>query len=257
MAKKTHISKKSSSKTKKDIVEEDSQSNLLNEKDVNKLANEIDNEIKNEVDDEIDKDEKISRFGIFIILGAIAVFILIVLVIPFFFKSEPNFENKYTYNGFEFIENGGIWFSKTKEGNNMLQTSLRHGPLELEDIPVQGDIIQFKQTYQFIYITFDPRENYHDSFVTMSNAEISPNMVVHFGKDISAACLVSDPICTDSEIPVITCNNVDSTKAVIFINRVNDTKVVVEDNCVIISGMGEELVMAADRFLYGMYGIMK
>jgi hypothetical protein len=259
MVKKKKSTKKSTKKisqSKKDLVEED----LLNIKSEDYKVTDIGTNSNDEIDikdNEVDNEEKNSRFGLFLALGAIAVFIIIILIIPFFFKSEPFVENQYTYNGFEFVENGGSWFSKSMEGDNLLQTSLRHGPLELEDISVQGDITKFKQTYQFIYVTFDPRVENHDSYVTMSNAEISPNLIVHFGKDIAISCSVDDAICTDAGIPVIDCNDVDKESGVIFINRVNDTKIVVEDNCVTISGMGEELVMASDRFLYGMYGIMK
>jgi hypothetical protein len=269
MVKKKKTAKKTTGKKsipKKFSVEDD----LLNIKPQDYEVKDVDVEdinenIKNQDTKENDKDEgyevdgeeKNSKFGLFLVLGIIAGFIIFIVLMPFIFESEPTFDNQYTYNGFEFINNNGVWFSKAMEGNSLLQTSLRHGPLELENIPVNGDITKFKQTYQFVYITFDPRVENHDSYVTMSNAEISPNLVVHFGKDITVACSVDDPVCTESNIPVIDCSGVDDDKGVILINRVNDTKVVIENNCVTISGMGEDLVKASDRFLYGMYGIMK
>ncbi len=191
--------------------------------------------------------------NLYAILGLISLFILLAGAV-YVLKPKAGGES-YTYNYFEFRKVNDVWYTQTQEGQNLLQVSLRHGPRELEDIPVRGDITAFKQN-SFFYITFDPRPENHDPYVTMANAEISPPMVVHFAKDIQVACTVEHDACTEMGVPRIDCKSTE--EAVIFINR-NESgpSVAVQGSCATISGLGEELVMAADRFMYGMYGIMK
>jgi hypothetical protein len=202
----------------------------------------------------MDESDRRSMRSLVLVLLGIAIIIIALMMVPKYTRTEES-ESKYRYNFFEFEQYGGVWYSTVQYGENLLQLALRNGPRQVESVSVTGSIAGFRDKYQSFYITFDPREENHDRYVTMANAEISPNLVVHFGKQVAPACAVEDPVCNESQVPIITCDNTD--QAVIFLNRQPGPSVVIDGNCATISGIGLDMVVASDRFMYGMYGIMK
>ena len=196
------------------------------------------------------KSETLYFFGA---LAAMAAVVAGIIIVPKLLS--PAYEERYTYNFFEFTKMDGTWFTQAEVEGRLLQVALRGGPRELEQIPVTGNIAGFRDRYNFFYVAFDPREENHDKYVTMSSAEISPNLVLHFNKGLSAACTVEDDVCTETETPVVTCSS--TAEGVIFLNRAPGPSVDVTGNCAVITGIGEDMVRAADRFMYGMYGIMR
>jgi len=190
----------------------------------------------------------------FAALGFLALAVALIWFVPKIYSPEK-YEDRYTYNYFDFIKRGGTWFTQAQVGGNLLALSLRNGPRELEGIPVKGNIAEFRDTYSFVFITFDPSEENHNRYVTMSNAEVAPNLVLHFGMDIEPACTIEHEVCNESGTRVVTCDS--TTEGVIFLNHAPGPSVEVRDNCAIITGLENELVHATDRFMYGLYGIMK
>jgi len=197
--------------------------------------------------------DKKSYRAMILFFTAAVIMVGLIIFIPPLFDIDNYSKDKYIYNYFEFEKIDGIWTSRTQEGADLFLISLRHGPLDVEDIPVRGDLLNFRKNNNFFYITFDPTAENHDSYVTMSNAEISPNMVLHFRKTIEAACVIDHPDCTG--ISTVTCSSTD--QPVIHIKKAAEPSVELAGNCVTISGTGVDLVKATDRFMYGMYGIMK
>lgn len=208
---------------------------------------------------ELKEREERQRRGAYFLVGFVVLILFIVaavLLIPKYLEdnSTPKAQEFYTYNGFEFTKVEGTWYTFGYRGNTQFRISLRNGPKELEDIKVTGDLLKYRSENDFYYVTFDPRDENHDEYVTMSMAEIAPNLRMHFGKSFSAGCIVDHPVCNSSNTSVITCENTD--KPVIYLKRQPGAEVTVDGNCAVIKGQGPELVRAADRFLYGMYGIM-
>ncbi len=209
---------------------------------------------------EIKEEREGIKRGIFF-LGIIGiVFVLLFAALAFapkFIDTErlpgPTPET-YEYNGFTFTEHGGTWQTKGYRGGYEFSINLRHGPKELENISVEGNIPQFRDSGDFFYITLDPREEHHDRYVTMSMAELAPNLVLHFQKDLQSACIVDHPACEKESAPVKTCE--DTEIPMIYLKREPGAKIEISDGCAIIQGKGNEMVKAADRFMYGMYGIM-
>ncbi|MFW6383636.1 MAG: hypothetical protein ACOCZQ_03245 [Nanoarchaeota archaeon] len=160
----------------------------------------------------------------------------------------------YEYNGFTFTEIDGGWQTKGHRGNSEFEISLRHGPKELENITVEGNIPQFRDSGDFYYITIDPRDENHDEYVTMSMAELAPNLALHFQKEVQSACTVEHEACHKEGAPVKTCNDTD--RPMVYLKREPGAKIEISDGCAVIQGKGNEMVKAADRFMYGMYGIM-
>lgn len=188
-----------------------------------------------------------------IVIAAIALIVLAILTIPRFYNPEVvPYDDQYIYNGFPFTLKDGVWATSLTYADNLYLIQLRNGPLDLEDIPVTGSIAGFGNSYSKFYVTFDPTN--HDAFVTMSNAEISPGLVAHFGKDLEAACTVESE-CESLGVDYVTCDSTD--EGVIYLDRSAEAGIEIRENCAIISGTGEEMVMAADRFMYGLYGVMR
>ncbi|MFW6014693.1 MAG: hypothetical protein ACOCQG_05945 [Candidatus Nanoarchaeia archaeon] len=208
---------------------------------------------------ELEEKKRRQRRGLIFIavfIGIILVSAVFTLILPGLLeKKEPETEDYYEYNDYEFTKVDGTWYSHGYRDNSKILISLRHGPKELEDINVTGDIPAFVKEHQFYHITFDPREENHDKYVTMAFTELSTNLRVHFGKELGAACIVEHPSCSSDNVSIITCENTD--EPVIHVKREPGAEIIIEDNCAVIKGQGEELVEAVDRFLYGAYGIMR
>jgi hypothetical protein len=188
-----------------------------------------------------------------IIIAVICVLLGGILLVP---KLFPHFGEgtRYQYNFFDFTEKDGTWFTQVQGGSQLYQVSLRHGPRELENITVRGDVARYGADNAFFYITFDPSEAVHTQYTTMAAAEITAPLVAHFGKDLKPACISNDTKCAG--VDIVTCNS--TLQGVIFINNADvPASVTVSGNCVTLSGKGEALVAAADRFMYGLYGIMR
>jgi hypothetical protein len=194
-----------------------------------------------------------SLFHVGLIIAGIIALLGIILLVP---RLMPHIGEgtRYQYNFFDFVEKDGTWFTQVQGGTELYQVALRHGPRELENITVRGDIARFGAENGFLYITFDPDKSVHTQYTTMANAEIAVGLVTHFGKTIKPACIRNDSQCDG--VDIVTCNS--TLLGVVFINDVDTpASVTVSGNCVTVSGRGEALVMAADRFMYGLYGIMK
>jgi hypothetical protein len=192
-----------------------------------------------------------------------AKWLLIILVVctalafaAFFFVSSQKKaeETAFTYNYFKFQKQDGIWYTESQSGKNLYQIAMRYSPKELEDVNVTGDILGLKAKWGFFYITFDPTaQSFKD--VTMANAEISTKLVQHFAIGLAPACTKPAQACEDMNVTIATCDN--ATIPVIFLNQAPGPLVEIRGNCAIVQGENDDIVRAADRFMYGMYGIMK
>jgi hypothetical protein len=133
----------------------------------------------------------------------------------------------------------------------MANVPLHYGPLELEDVKAEGQLDErFNSPYY--YITFDPYgEDF--SYVAVAAGEIGRNLVEGLGVKISSACYQNHTVCAGK--PIITCEN--TNQSVIFIKESDEPKIVMQGNCLILQGKGEELLKVVDRVILKLYGIMK
>ena len=76
---------------------------------------------------------------------------------------EKDTDTEYTYSGFNFVQEGGFWYTQIKRlgSNEMFTIELRYDPKSLEDIPVEGNPNLFlidPEGYliEGAYVTFDP-----------------------------------------------------------------------------------------------------
>ncbi|MEA3430430.1 MAG: hypothetical protein U9R08_04110 [Nanoarchaeota archaeon] len=161
----------------------------------------------------------------------------------------------YSYNGFDFSQgNDELWYTYIKiDPKTEYYVRLHHGPVELESIPIEGDIDESFKNVNKVYLSFNPEGEYLN-YITLSTGEIGTNFVKAFRISLEGACTVNKTkSCEDR--PIITCDTTD--KPAIVFKESEETKVIMENNCITIQGEGEEIVKASERLLYYLYGVMQ
>ena len=209
------------------------------------------------------KDTKKLLIGI---AAVMAVFLIILLVSRF--QQQPEMmtldelhaaniggeldpEQAYMYNGYSFLNMGGVWYSQIQKGNSVYDVTFNNGPKDVENITVEGQLSE-RFINETIYITFDPYAA-GTKYIAQANAGLSLSLVNGFGYSLIAGCTNNESaLCTSTA--VITCY--DEEKAVIYFKEAQETKVILEDNCVTVQGYGPEMVRAKDRLLMRWYGMM-
>lgn len=163
--------------------------------------------------------------------------------------------SQYSYNGYDFSQgNDGLWYTYVKvDPQTEYYVRLHHGPVELEKIPVEGDIDESFEGVEKVYLTFDP-EGESLSHITLATGEIGTNFVKAFRIGLEGACTVNRTKACEQR-PIITCDNTD--KPTIMFKEDTETKVILDGNCVTIQGEGEDIVKASERLLYYLYGVMQ
>lgn len=161
-------------------------------------------------------------------------------------------EQGYMYNGYSFINLGGVWYSQVAKGDTLYDISFNNDPKSVENISVEGQLSSNFVNGDTIYITFDP-DVIGTKFITVANAGLSIGLTTGFGYNLIAGCTDNESsICTSTN--VITCE--DDNRAVVYFKEASETKLVLEDNCVTVQGIGPEIIRAKDRLLMRWYGIM-
>ena len=166
-------------------------------------------------------------------------------------EGKENPKTNYMYNGFVFVKVGPLWYTQWKVDNYIFNVPLHYGPLELKVVIAEGQLDERFNTGSY-YITFDPYGS-DFSYVAVSAGEIGRNLVEGLGAKIKSSCYQNHTVCAGK--PIITCEN--TNESVIFIKESNESKIVMQGNCLILQGKGEELLKVTDRVILQLYGIMK
>ncbi len=188
----------------------------------------------------------------FYVIAFIIIFIVLVLSIRYFVPEKSEVQS-YSYNGFVFTNITGLWFTDIqKTGTNTVYTvPLRHGPRELQDIAIEGDVTSFKNRTK-LYITFDPTgEDF--TYIALAASELSINLAQTLNITPVAACSVNDTeVCAGR--PIINCKT--HGEAAIYLKYANDTRVYAKNNCIFLEGPEEEIMKSADRLLLKWFSVM-
>jgi len=237
-------------------------------KEVN--TEEINKEIK-ETNIEIEQEKKASDK---ILIGAITVIILIIAVIigmqylqeeetpktiddlhSLNLKGKLKAEEGYvTDSGHSFVFANDLWYTQVQRGNNLYDIALHYGPKDLEDIPGEGMLNRtMLNEEREIYITFDPLGS-NLQYVALAVGEFDQNIIKVFGKAPIASCDKNETEACSNR-PIITCDNKD--KLVLYLQQEPEAKVIFKDNCMIVQGIGPDIVRSTNRLLLKLYGIMQ
>ena len=91
--------------------------------------------------------------------------------------------------------------------------------------------------------------------MALAAGELTLNLAQGMGAtDIIAACAKNETEACKTR-PIVDCNQSD--KYVIYLDESQNNGIVLNNNCVVISGKGQNIVMATDRLLLFWYGVMK
>ncbi len=224
-------------------------------------------EIKQEI-----KEKKISDWSL--IISIVAIIIIITFIISFKFfqggKSQPktiddlhalNLKGKlkpnqgYIYNEYSFVFANGLWYTQVQTigGTTLFNIPLHYGPRDLEDLPIEGKLnTSLFNSNRGIYITFDPLAQ-NLNYVALAVGEFDQNIIKAFNKIPIAACDKNETNACKTR-PIIICNS--TNKPVLYLQQKPETKVIYDNNCIIVQGIGPEIVRATDRLLLKLYGIM-
>ena len=195
--------------------------------------------------------EKKKWTSYFMIGGSIAL-VAILGFIVFGLKSNPTGASTVEYNYFEFEEIGGLWQTNIQLKDQLYQATFRFNPEQVEDIYVEGNFSLVKSP---IYVTFDPdADSEKFKYLALASSELSLNLIRGLNLTLEGACTknVTDA-CIDRQI--VTC--ADTDKSVIYLVSNPPTQITLQENCIVISGEGFDLLKSVDRLLFKWYNIMK
>tara|TARA_Y100000310_G_scaffold137282_1_gene136174 strand:+ start:87 stop:620 length:534 start_codon:yes stop_codon:yes gene_type:complete len=158
------------------------------------------------------------------------------------------------FQGYSFVNIDGFWYTQLKSpaGTRNYEMALRFAPWEVEGIPITGklDDSLFNEVEEY-YVTFDPLGS-DFNYVALAIGDFNEHLMKIFEKTPIAACDKNETgACVDR--PIIDCN---SEGLVIYAKESQTVGVEYEDNCIVVSGNGLDLIRAVDRSLYNLYGIL-
>jgi len=181
------------------------------------------------------EEKKQKRNQLFV--GVVLALILFLSIFGYSFGGKDAESNKIIYNGYEFVEKDGFWFTEI----DGLEFSFRYNPNETEKI--DSDLNPLSNYYGLpLYIFSEDIESESEIYRNL----LYQNLII---QRMQLACLEGEE-CEDEELPVKTCED-----NFIIIRESNITEVVQEDNCVFIYGKMENLTRITDGFLLKIIGI--
>lgn len=207
------------------------------------------------MDQEKKQEDRGSSYFIYAIIFVVVliVFLLCFRYFPTGMFSKQDETQSYSYNGFVFTNITGLWFTELQKAgtNKVYSVPLHFGPLELKDVPIEGDVNVFKNLTE-LYLTFDPTGE-EFSYIALAASEISINLAQTLDITPVAACTVNDSRVCEGR-PIIDCKSNGSPA--IMLRYDNSTRVFVENNCIFVQGAQKDLIKAADRLLLKWFSVM-
>ena len=181
----------------------------------------------------------------------------------FIFLHQPvtAVEDNYQYS------NGNTIFNVTKVSDTETYVTLyvgknqqpyaidmRNDPLSLENISVEGMVNTRVYGDVEIYITINPHANL-SSKTTIAALEIDKIIDNPLLYNISVSSAMTLP--NSLGYPVKSCHDGTDDTTIIWLTLGSETTVYTENNCIVIVGTDEDnIIRAADRFVYQLLGIM-
>ena len=167
----------------------------------------------------------------------------------------------YTYNGFSFTQEDGIWYTTFQRGDNVVTLPFHYGPKDLADISIEVSPDRFFDT-DFIYLSIPPVEVVEgDEGLRIAQAAVEVGKVVGTRNNvfnIPAKAVLSSPSDVDPFTDVVTCQNATSdTNVIMFL--LGDENIVYEHEpyCFFVQGVtGRDTIKSANRLVYRLLGIM-
>lgn len=181
------------------------------------------------------------------IVGGVLIFIMLFSTLGYSFMSKED-ENtkKINYNGFEFIEQNGLWFTNIGDLNFVF----KYNPKQIEAVDPE---LKYLDNYygKPLYIYSEDNEaeieiysNFNQIIQRMQYACLDEEEYF-----LNNKTLINELNC-DEDWPTKTCED-----NFIIIRENNNSNIIQEENCVFIDGSGENLTRLTDGFLFKILGI--
>ncbi len=168
------------------------------------------------------------------IIGLLLVGVMLFSVLGYAFRGGGNEDiKKLSYNGFEFVEENGFWFTSIEN----LQFAFKYNPQQIGEI--NSELKSLDNYY------------YKPLYISSENSEAE----LEIYRNLDQIVLRMQPACLDEKecdenIPVKTCEN-----NFIIIKKDNNSEITQDENCVFIKGDEENLTKITDEFLFKILGI--
>lgn len=189
-----------------------------------------------------------------IIIVGICIIFLILIILPNILNYSESEQDKYSYNGFNFVKltdprtSRLFWYTEIQIDDNIYSVPMHYGPRELENITITTINPTEKKNYSnTLYLTIEPR-NESRSYLGIAIAELKEKFIIIKSYDLQAAC-TSNMSESCAGRPVIDCDN-DKDIVIKIIDNETQTGIFIDNNCFIIQGMNESLVKATDKLIY-------
>lgn len=184
--------------------------------------------------------------------------ILVVIGVVWAVSASLTGSSAQPYNGFEFTRSDvGYWQTTVQGAQGPTLLEFRRHPSDVDNISVSPDATRVVRAVQerngSVRLTVD--EPYaQGGRVGIAVYEISKITNYMFGIDTQGG--VANASLSD-KYPVVTCDNVTSTQAVIRIQAGEATRITERNGCVTITAASpSDVIRASDRFVYGLLGII-
>ena len=167
------------------------------------------------------------------------------------YEGKLDEERGYVFEEHSFVRKDNLWWTVTIVNDHPTHIPLHYGPRDVVNVSVLGSITTEFDKGQAIYMAIDPE--YTNKHYTLGLMELNNNIVKGFGRKPVGSCSRNHTICTD--YPVVSCNNTQG-KPVIELRPSGIAQVELDGSCILLSGEGEEMALAATRLIYLWYDIM-
>jgi len=134
----------------------------------------------------------------------------------------------------------------TKVGSQWLRFS--YFPFQLTGIPLDPHAIVILNSSRMILLSFEP-----GPAGELVRFELDNDLPTVFGIYVSDGLLTKN---ASYDLPVIGCQNATAAVPVLIIRQGANTSITTVDRCIILESEEQAFLMAKDRLLYGMLGII-
>jgi len=222
--------------------------------------------LKKEISKEISQNDEVSRntkiiIGTFLfLLIAFGIIFAITRLIP---KKDDSIltSSNADYcleNGYCFVKQGNMWYTQLQPvgQQKIYNLELRYDPKSVQDVAIDESAVKTVLSSQEVYLTVDPNMTGQTVIAMIELGRIIGTKYNLFNIPTAGALTSSD----EGNQTIITCNDATQNSTVLWFKTGSETKIYKNSNqyCMIIQGTTEEDIMrAADRFVYQLVGILK
>ncbi len=166
---------------------------------------------------------------------------------------EPEGQAKYKDYVFQRTLDG--WQTKATIGNKQMHLMTIHLPQEVENISSQGSLLLSGFADKTVYIVAN----------NLSERQAASSLAINLEQIVFRMQLACSPeeektdYCVESNLPIKSCDDATFDTAIILIEEqetLQTSDINYKNSCLVIKGKGSELIKAAEKAVFMIYGII-